>query len=343
MKARYSVFTGLVIALVSGVLSGQETQAGFSFEVASIKPAAPFSFEKMISGQMHVVTIKGSEADFQFVSLIDLLTYAYRVKPYQIAGPAWIVDGRWDVRAKLPDGESPDRVPEMMLRLLMDRFKLTAHHESRESPAYELIVDNGGRKFKEAPQEEDNATPTKNSTETGNSSIFFLGGFPGGAGNMSFNNDGKGVITGGPNGVTRVSQNSNGGMRMEMSRMTMVSLANMLTPFLERPVIDGTGLKGAYQIALDLPYDSMTSVIQNLTGAGSVQGGFPGVPVGGFGGGFGNPAGLQGGGGLVPVGASNTTALMLRTVQQLGLKLQPRKTPVDTIVIDHLEKTPLEN
>jgi uncharacterized protein (TIGR03435 family) len=30
-------------------------------------------------------------------------------------------------------------------------------------------------------------------------------------------------------------------------------------------------------------------------------------------------------------------------VQQLGLTLEPRKAPVDVIVIDHLEKTPTEN
>jgi len=124
----------------------------------------------------------------------------------------------------------------------------------------------------------------------------------------------------------------------------MASLANMLTPFLERPVIDGTGLKGTYQIALDLPNESMISLIQNLAGAGSFQGGFPGFPGGGFGGGFANPGGVPGGGGgSVPGGASNPTASMLQTIQQLGLKLQPRKAPVDTIVIDHLERTPVEN
>jgi len=344
MKAGYSVFTGVVIALIGSVFLAQGTQAGPSFEVASIKPAAPFSLEKMVSGQMHAGSIKGSEADFQFVSLTDLLTYAYRVNPYQIAGPVWIGDGRWDVRAKLPDGGSPDRVPEMMLRLLMDRFKLAAHHERREGPAYELVIDKGGSKFKEAPPEDDPAG-AKHSTETGNASSFSLGGFPGGGGNMNFNNDGRGVITGGPNGVTRVSQNPNGGMHMEMSRMTMASLANMLTPFLGRPVIDGTGLKGTYQIALDLPYESMISLIQNLAGAGSFQAGFPGFPGGGgFGSGFGNPGGVPGGGGgLVSGGASNPTASMLQTIQQLGLKLQPRKAPVDTIVIDHLEKTPVEN
>jgi len=83
---------------------------------------------------------------------------------------------------------------------------------------------------------------------------------------MRFNNDGRGVITGGPNGSTRVSQAPSGGMRFEMSRMTMPALAEMLTPFVDRPVIDGTRLKDTYQVTLDLPFDAMLLVIQNLGG-----------------------------------------------------------------------------
>ena len=70
---------------------------------------------------------------------------------------------------------------------------------------------------------------------------------------MRFGNDGRGVITGSPNGTTRVSQAPNGGMRFEMSRMTMPALAEMLAPFVDRPVIDATRLKGTYQVTLDLP------------------------------------------------------------------------------------------
>jgi hypothetical protein len=59
MKTGYSLLIGAVIALMSGVLSGQETQPGPSFEVASIKPSGPFSLEKMTSGQMPSAALKG--------------------------------------------------------------------------------------------------------------------------------------------------------------------------------------------------------------------------------------------------------------------------------------------
>ena len=123
-------------------------------------------------------------------------------------------------------------------------------------------------------------------------------------------------------------------MRFEMSRMTMPALAEMLTPFLGRPVADGTGLKGIYQITLDLPFDAMLRVIQDLGGGANLPGGFGGFP-GGVGGapGAGNP------------GAASDPAAssVFQSVQQLGLKLQSGKVPVDTIVIDHLDKAPTEN
>jgi uncharacterized protein (TIGR03435 family) len=275
MRIRWAWFS---IAFVLGgySLNGQGVPAVKSFEVAAIKPEPPFSFEKMMAGQIHTGSIRGFQADFQFVSLLDLLSFSYRVKPYQISGPAWIGDGRWDVHAKLPEGSSPDDVPEMMRSLLAERFKLLAHRENREHSAYQLGADNDGPKFKESPPDEEPASD-KNSNQTSAPPTFSLGGFPGGGGNMNFNNQGQGVITGGPNGVTRVSQSLNGGaMQIEMSRMSMASLANMLSSFTDRPAIDGTGLKGNYQVALDLPFESMFSVIQSLGGAGVMQGSFPG-------------------------------------------------------------------
>jgi len=162
---------------------------------------------------------------------------------------------------------------------------------------------------------------------------------------MNFGNDGHGVITGGPNGTTRVSPAPGGGMRFEMARMTMAGLAEMLGPFVERPVIDGTGLKGEYEMTLDLSFEVMMRMIQGLGGGASFQGGFGGFSGRGFGGFGGFPGGTAGGSGANSSGAAADPGIssVFQAVQHLGLKLQPRKAPVETIVIDHLEKSPTDN
>jgi uncharacterized protein (TIGR03435 family) len=331
------------MTLLAGILLGQGTHPAPTFEVASIKSAPPFSLEKMMSGQVHVGKISGSRVDFGFVSLLDLLAYAYRVKPYQISGPAWMRDGRWDIDAKRPEGESQDRVPEMVLSLLIERFKLTAHHESRENPVYELVVDQGGPKLKESPPEDPPAESTDPDKNTGGST-FSLGGGLGGGG-MRMNNSGAGaLIRDGPNGDTRVSQTATGGMRMEMSMMTLAALAGLLTPFLDRPVVDNTGLKGTYQVALELPSDAILRMLQNQAGAANVQSVFAQWGGAGFGTGRGW-TGNQGGADAGSSAAASDPAgpSVFQAVQQLGLKLQKGKAPIDTVVIDHLEKAPSEN
>jgi uncharacterized protein (TIGR03435 family) len=335
--------TALIVVFAGGPRSRSLAQElPSSFDVATIKPAGPFSLERMQSGRLHVLNVSGSRAEFQFVSLDDLLMYAYRVKPYQIDGPGWIRDGRWDIVAKIPEGASPDRVSELVKTLLVERFKLAAHRETRESPAYELVVDTGGPKLTPAPADKD--AEAKEDAASRTTPAVALGGFPGAAGAMNFGNDGHGVITGGPNGTTRVSPAPSGGMRFEMARMTMPGLAEMLAPFVERPVINGTGLKGEYQITLDLSSEVMTRVIQGLGAGATFQGGFGGFS-GGFGGFGGFPGGSAGGAGANSSGATADPGIssVFQAVQHLGLKLQPRKAPVETIVIDHLEKNPTDN
>jgi len=41
--------------------------------------------------------------------------------------------------------------------------------------------------------------------------------------------------------------------------------------------------------------------------------------------------------------ASEPGSSIVNSVQQLGLKLEARKAPLDMIVVDHLEKLPTEN
>jgi uncharacterized protein (TIGR03435 family) len=88
---------------------------------------------------------------------------------------------------------------------------------------------------------------------------------------------------------------------------TMKSLADFLARQLSRPVLDKTDLTGIYDFSLDwVPEAAPTSPPDAANGVT-----LPGVP-----------------------GASLFSALQ----QQLGLKLEPGKSPIEVIVIDHVER-----
>src|SRR5215510_3751169 len=123
-----------------------QTAAPPAFEVASIKEARPpSSIENIQAGQFHLgMDINGSRADYGFVSLADLIPYAYRVKRYQVSGPGWMNETRWDILARIPEGQAGDRAPEMMQNLLAERFKLSIHRENRDQSVYALVVGKSG-------------------------------------------------------------------------------------------------------------------------------------------------------------------------------------------------------
>jgi uncharacterized protein (TIGR03435 family) len=125
----------------------------------------------------------------------------------------------------------------------------------------------------------------------------------------------------------------NGALSMDFERMTMEMLSATLSQYLDRPVVDMTGLKGAYQVNLHLAMaDAMNMAAKMgapvpMAGAPMAR---PGAPAG--------PNGSPGESASDPSGGA-----LFASVQQLGLKLEPRKLPYDFLVVDHLEKAPTEN
>ena len=279
------------------VLFGQ-TGVPPAFEVASIKEALPLSIENIQAAQFHVgMNITGSRADYGFMSIADLIPYAYRVKRYQLSGPAWMNETRWDILAKIPVGQPADRAPEMMQNLLAERFKLAIHRENREQSVYALVIGNGRLKIKEAAGEEE-APATPQSARTP------APGFS---------------VSGGATGTVRMMPGPNGSMQMQMAKITITALADMLMQFMDRPIVDATELKGNYQVTLDLPIDLMTGMpaAQKLTAI---------LGLGSF--------------GMAPDTAG---AAIFQAVKDLDLELKSRKAPVETIIVDHVEKTPTAN
>lgn len=99
-------------------ISAQNNTAKVSFEVATIKPAAPLDLARLAAdaqaGKMPKIGLhlEGDRAEFTYMSLRDLITIAYKVKRPQITGPSWMASERFDIVASLPEGASKDMFQE---------------------------------------------------------------------------------------------------------------------------------------------------------------------------------------------------------------------------------------
>lgn len=94
--------------------------------------------------------IGASRATYTYMSLADLIALAYKVRNYQINGPDWLGNERFDIEATIPEGATKDDAPAMLRALLEERFKLVAHQAQEEHMVLALVVGKSGPKMKES-------------------------------------------------------------------------------------------------------------------------------------------------------------------------------------------------
>ncbi len=128
------------------------------FEVASVKQVPPG-----VHVGIDIAVMPGGRLVATGASLQDLLAGAYGgLQLYQVVGPDWISDERFNIEAAPPEndfGRQPTvtalgrQVPaQSMLRLqalLIERFHLKTHFEMRNHDTYALVLANGGSKLSE--------------------------------------------------------------------------------------------------------------------------------------------------------------------------------------------------
>ena len=244
------------------------------FEVSTVKPSKAEDGRSGIRFNPDGISMSG-------VSLEFLLRMAFGVENDRLlAIPGWAKSDRYDIDAKVDAADAPkmasldfDQRKSMFLPLLIDRFNLKYHHETRELPVYELVIAKGGPKLKVAKAEE---IPS----------------------------------SGGPSHRFKMAM---GNGAIESKGTSIDSLIQALSPQVGRTIIDKTGLTGNYDYNLKWTPDNSPPPM-----AGGPEGGPP-----------------RGDAGSAPdaVGPSLFTAIQ----EQLGLKLEPQKGPVDVIVIDHID------
>jgi len=293
------------------IMFGPNTAAGLpevpdsalpTFEVASVKvnkngPTSPM-MARMLPGRLEATNMP----------VRFLFQQAYRLPTYQMqGGPAWLDSERFDIRAKAPEGTPQEQLSLMVRALLIERFKLVAHRETKEAPIYELVMARSdgrlGPKLSKTTDDCEAIMAERRASARargpGSPPVPFTPPGP----------NERPVCTTNMMPLSR-EQGAPFVLRMRAGGQTMEALVRTLSGYVGRPVIDRTGLTGLYDYELEI------SPMRTLNMAPTT------APPGG-------PAAAA------PIDDGPT---IFESVQQLGLKLESTKGPVEYLVIDSVEK-----
>jgi uncharacterized protein (TIGR03435 family) len=238
------------------------------FEVASVKPTksgVPLPFVR-------------SPGRFTMrAPLRVLIQNAYQLlqDAQVVGGPSWWTSDRFDIVATVAGNPPPEQISLMLRALLADRFQLVVHTEKRELPIYALVL--AGRDGKLGARIR-----------------------PATFGCLAMRERANGSPPTPPHSSERVSCTI--GIRpgnVTAEGISFAQLADHLAPFVNRVVIDQTGVAGDFDFDLEWTPDPWK----------------PDVPQ--------QPR-------IIPEGPSLFTALQ----EQLGLKLESTRGLVDVLMID---------
>ena len=129
------------VAVLFLLNAGLHAQTGSTFEVASIRPAAHPTPAGGISA------LPGGGIRVESMTLKALVAFAWRLQSFQVTGgPRWLDSEYYDIVAKQADDPAAKNtwLVEMIQSLLVSRFALSFHYESREGSYYELVPGGNG-------------------------------------------------------------------------------------------------------------------------------------------------------------------------------------------------------
>jgi len=295
---RTSVLIPVICALAASPSSAQSPPNQIAFEVVSIKPSRPggqpSSNIPLGPGDLYI-----PNGGLFTATNFPLATYIFFA--YQLQGnlgqslvpqlPRWAMTDRFDIQASAAGNPTKGDMRQMMRTLLADRFQFSLHTEVREIPVLAIVLANPGKPGKQLqPHPVDAPCPTSTADATTTSTALLQtvpGGFP--------------AIC---NGIVGMTPGTSGRIRSGARNVTMDFLANYLSGegTFGRPVVDATGLTGAYDFAIEWAPQGRPPPGSDFT----------------------------------PDLSGPTFEQAIG--DQLGLKLESRKQSMDVIVVDRVER-----
>ena len=202
---------------------------------------------------------------------LALISIAYRVQSNQIVdAPNWLREDRYDILAKAPEGTpaGTEALFLMIRGLFEDRFRLRVRRESRELAIYRLVRANPG------------GTPPRLKATDVDCAVQI-----------------------GTKADQRCASRIAPGFFM-MFGFPLRTLTRSLAPFVDRPIVDQTGLTGNWEATLEWAPDRVAPD--------------------------------------APPPARDAPSLPTALQEQLGLKLEAGRGPVEVLVVDSVSR-PTDN
>jgi uncharacterized protein (TIGR03435 family) len=257
----------LLTVLVVTALGAAADAQRVEFEVASVK------LHTSDDQRVMMVALPGGRFVAANIPLRLLIRTAFQLQDDQlVGGPNWLATDRFDIEARAPAAPGPPNAQllAMLQSLLADRFKLSTHGEKRELPMFSL----------ERARRDGSLGPGLRPTACPEVAIDLSR----------------------PQPCTNVQT---GFGSLTLRGMPFNQFTAFLSPYVNRVVVDHTGLDGRYDIDLKWTPEQ--------PGQGPTAAGAP------------------------PAGDPNALSIFTAIQEQLGLRLNATTDMVEVLVIDTLE------
>jgi uncharacterized protein (TIGR03435 family) len=278
-----------------------------TFEVASIKPSNPNPDQ---TNPLNVVPLirplPGGRLIVTNVPLKMLIAIAYEMQDFRVeGGPSALLSAKFDINAKAPVSGTltPKEMMPLVKNLLIERFKLKAHTEPREMRVYDLVIARSDGRL--GPDLKPSTSDCSNADELNAARAAAMA-----KGDLSAVIPKPGEVF-----ACTVSPNVSGGpanISVHGDGQEIAQLIELLTQLTGRPVRDRTGLTGRYDFDLRMDLQTLLAMAQGM-----------GVNV---------PAGAA-----ERIPQSDGSSLMTALDEQLGLKLDSVRAPMDVVVVESIE------
>jgi uncharacterized protein (TIGR03435 family) len=304
MKALALAFIGICLAAVAvRAMQNQAPQATPAFEVVSVKPSNPNPNSPLMIPM--VLPVGNGRLSATNVPLRLLVRMAYGLQDFQIdGGPSWQLSQRFDIVAKAEDGFAGGQqaMMPMVKTLLADRFKLKAHTETRDMPVSALVIASQDGKLGPHLKPSTSDCSSAQAEQQKLADALAQGG-PGALAGML-------PKPGETRPCSMMPMMGADGFGMRADGQPLSVMVQLLTQATGRVVKDKTGLTGLYdwQIKFD------PQVLMQMASQIGVN-----LPPG------------------VTLPPSDSPSLLTALREELGLKLESERGPVEVLVIDSAE------